>query len=436
MMAGFCCLQGQRNQGFQLHWVVRPHSDCAERLSELYEVGIVEVGLVGSCERLVQVARNVAVRVVPEDDGDYVDAVLHGGGKLGRVEHEAAVSGHAHHGAVGLGHLCAQRGRERVAEIERIAGIYVRLWVLHLVVGAGVVPELRNVPDYECVFRDAPLHRLQDRVLRLPEPDVVVGYQVASRGDRIDGRRTLPRSGLDQIGEQRFYCRPGVAVQGDGVGLDPGELGVVYVDVHQCGRLARRITQRKTRADPYHDVGGLHHFVKLVHLLPLAARAEAGPVRQGMAVRNGPLAAAGGDDGDVCRFGQLHEGLFRVRPRYPAAGVYEGQAGLGDDTGGFPEILTTGHNPRDAGGIPQLDFLSLHPCLRRHLNQNRAGTAGAHLPERLEHGIRHFPGPQGLSLPFGHGADRARLVLDLVNGPDVLADCAARDLARNKEHRR
>lgn len=46
-------LQGNGNQPLQLHRIVRSHADCTERLSELDEVGIVQVGLIGSAKRVV-----------------------------------------------------------------------------------------------------------------------------------------------------------------------------------------------------------------------------------------------------------------------------------------------------------------------------------------------------------------------------------------------
>ena len=49
-------------------------SDCAERLGEFDEVGIVQVRLVGSAKHLILVAGDVAVGVVSEDDGYHVDA--------------------------------------------------------------------------------------------------------------------------------------------------------------------------------------------------------------------------------------------------------------------------------------------------------------------------------------------------------------------------
>ena len=162
-------------------------------------------------------------------------------------------------------------GREGVAEVERVAGVYVGLWVGDLVVGAGVVAELGDVPDYEGVFRYAVLDCFEDRVLRLLEPDVVVGNEVAGRGHRFGGRRTLSGPGLDEVGKQRLdggFC---VAVQGNGVSLDSCKFTVVYVDVHERGRFARGIAQRKTRADPYHHVGGLHHIEELVHV-PVSPR--------------------------------------------------------------------------------------------------------------------------------------------------------------------
>ena len=78
----------------------------------------------------------------------------------------------------------------------------------------------------------------------------------------------------------------------------------------------------------------------------------------------------------------------------------------------------------------------LHTGARRNLEHNGTRTASAHLPERFEHGVRDFPGPERESLPLGYGAHRVRLVGDFVNCSHVLADCAARDLARNEQYGR
>ena len=63
---------------------------------------------------------------------------------------------------------------------------------------AGIVAELRDVPSYESILRNAALDCLQDRVLWLLEPDVIVGYQAASRSDRFDGRRAVSLIGLGE----------------------------------------------------------------------------------------------------------------------------------------------------------------------------------------------------------------------------------------------
>ena len=80
-------------------------------------------------------------------------------------------------------------------------------------------------------------------------------------------------------------------MQGDGVGLHPGKLGVVDIDVDEGGSIAGRIAQRKTGANSNHHVGRLHHVVKLVHLLSLCPRTETRAVRQGVVIGDGPLAA-------------------------------------------------------------------------------------------------------------------------------------------------
>ena len=69
------------------------------------------------------------------------------------------------------------------------------------------------------------------------ELDVVVGDQTPSRNDCVNGRRAISCSSLSEVGNYRFKGRSGVAMQGDGIGLDPGKLPVVYVDVDESRRL-------------------------------------------------------------------------------------------------------------------------------------------------------------------------------------------------------
>ena len=54
----------------------RPHAGHAVGVGELHEVGVVEVGAVAAAPGLVQVARDVAVGVVVEDDGDRGDLLI------------------------------------------------------------------------------------------------------------------------------------------------------------------------------------------------------------------------------------------------------------------------------------------------------------------------------------------------------------------------
>ena len=208
-------------------------------------------------------------------------------GKLGRVEQEPAVANHADHRAIGLGHLYAEGRRERVADVELVAGVEVRLRMVHLVVRAGVVAELRHVPDDEGVLRDAALDRLQHRVLRLVEPDVVVGDQAPRRADRLGRRGPITLAPLLEARKQRFDGRPGVAVQRDGVGLDPDQLAVVDVDVDERGGVASRgSAEREARADADHDIGGLHHIEQLRSSRAARPGVKAGAVRERMAVRD------------------------------------------------------------------------------------------------------------------------------------------------------
>ena len=79
---GRLAVQRIRQQGSEIHRVLRPHADCAERLGKLDDVGIVQLGPVCSGKELVEVAGNVSLGVVSEDDGRYVDPVLDRRGKF------------------------------------------------------------------------------------------------------------------------------------------------------------------------------------------------------------------------------------------------------------------------------------------------------------------------------------------------------------------
>ena len=154
-----------------------------------------------------------------------------------------------------------------------------------------------------------------------------------------------------------------------------------------------------------------------------------------MAVGDGALAAGGRDHGDPRCLGQLHEGLFRVRSRHAAAGKYQRKTGLGDNTGGLPQLIRARHDARDGRRIPQLDLFPLDGGFRRDLDQDRTRPAGSHLPECLGHGPRDLSGPERPPLPLGDGAHHIGLIEDLVDTPEVLADLAAGNLAGDDEHR-
>ncbi len=111
-------LQGLGEQGAELQGVVGPQADSAEGLGELDEVRVEQVGLVGAAKELIEIARDVAVGVVAEDESDGVNAVLDGRGEIGGGEEKAAVATDAKHLAVGVRHLHAQGGWEGEAEVE------------------------------------------------------------------------------------------------------------------------------------------------------------------------------------------------------------------------------------------------------------------------------------------------------------------------------
>ena len=64
------------------------------------------------------------------------------------------------------------------------------------------------------------------------------------------------------------------------------------------------------------------------------------------------------------------------------------------------------------------------------------GAARAHLPERFEHRIRYVPRSGRLSLPLGYRSHGSGLVHDLMDGPEILANRAARDLSCDEKNRR
>ena len=301
--------------------------------------------------------------------------------------------------------------------------------------GAGVVAELRYIPDGECVVGETVLDRLDDGELRLVEADVVVGDEAPGSGDRLFGRRAVACPGLGEVRKQRLDGRFGVAVQGDGVGLDPGEFEVVDVDVDQGRGFAGGVAHRETRSDADDDVRGLHHVDEFVHLLDVRAGAEARAVAQGMAIGYRALAAAGGDDGDAGRFGERNEGLFRARLRDSAADEDKRALGCGDDVGSFPQLFGTRHDARGGSGVPQLDLVALDRGLGGHLDEYGAGPSGAHLAECLGHGGGNVARGEHLPPPLGDGGQGAPLVHNLVDGAEVLADLAPGDLPGDEEHR-
>ena len=139
--------EGLRQQGRKVQGVSRPEANGAKRLGVLDQVRVVQVRLVGPAKEVIEVAGNIAIGVVPERDGNCVDALLDRRGELGRVEHEAAIADEADHRGVRPRDLRAQGRGECVPEVEREARVYVCSRLVHLVVGAGVVAELGDVPN-------------------------------------------------------------------------------------------------------------------------------------------------------------------------------------------------------------------------------------------------------------------------------------------------
>ena len=149
-----------------------------------------------------------------------------------------------------------------------------------------------------------------------------------------------------------------------------------------------------------------------------------------------PLPAAGGDHGYVRRFGQFDEGVFRIGARHAAACVYQRKVRFDDEARGLAKLFGAGHDSRDGGRVAQFDFLALHPGISGNLEEDGAGTAGAHLPERLSYGVGNIAGPEHLPPPLGDGAHHVGLIDNFMHGAQVLADALARNLALNHENGR
>ena len=219
-----------------------------------------------------------------------------------------------------------------------------------------------------------------------------------------------------------------------GVGLNSGQFIVVNVDVDQRGGLTSRIAQGETSADANYDIGRRQDVIKLVHLLTLAARTEAGTVAKGMIIRHSSLAPGGGYHRDVGGFRQIDQSLFRVRAGNSAAGVNHRQPGPGDYAGGFLQQLQVWDDTGNRGRIPQHHFFTLDAGIRRNLDDDRPRATGTHLPEAFRYRVWDFPWPDGSLTPLGHCADRSHLVqhfMDCANSP---VDQATRHLAGDEHN--
>ena len=138
-------------------------------------------------------------------------------------------------GRLGLRNLRSQGRREAVAQIERISGINVGLGIVHLVVGTGVVSQLSDVPDDEGILRHALLDGFNEEVLWFHQTDVVVSNESAGCRDICGGRWASRFADLQQNGKESFQGGLGVAVEGDRICLNAGELVVIYVYVNERG---------------------------------------------------------------------------------------------------------------------------------------------------------------------------------------------------------
>ena len=139
----------------------------AERLGELHEVGVAQLGAdLAAAEALALVAVGVAVRVVVVDDGDGVDPVLHRGGELGGGEQEAAVAGRAHHRRVGAGHLHAERGGEAPPERAHVAGRQVGARPVRRIEHVAHVPHGRGARHEHAVVGDGGAELVDHQRLR------------------------------------------------------------------------------------------------------------------------------------------------------------------------------------------------------------------------------------------------------------------------------
>ena len=116
---------------------------------------------------LVEVARDVAVRVVVEDDRDHVDLLLDGRRHLLGVVEEAAVARDHDHRAVGAGDLGADRGRVLEAEIAGVGRRDVGPRAVDGKEGPGEIADLRHAGHDDRLLGNALAERAEDRGVRL-----------------------------------------------------------------------------------------------------------------------------------------------------------------------------------------------------------------------------------------------------------------------------
>ena len=159
-------------------------------------------------------------------------------------------------------------------------------------------------------------------------------------------------------------------------------------------------------------------------------------------VRDAPFTSAGSHDRYVGCFRELDKGLLRIGARYTASPrMYKGRIdelcyNLPRPPEGLPGSAQYGEIR--AGFRVALTSSRSTPRLGRHLNENWVGGGPVRiLPERLEHGIRHFPGPARLPMPLGH---RVALCPDWSatswTAPRFFTHRAPRHLARYEKHGR
>ncbi len=178
-----------------------------------------------------------------------------------------------------------------------------------------------------------------------------------------------------------------------------------------------------------HEVGGQHGLVAVAVAGLQAHHAS----HQYVIVRDGAPAHQGGDDRNVQQFGQFNQLRGGAGVDDAATGNDQRALGCGQHVQGLFQLLAAGLGLLDGDGLVGVDveFDLGHLHVERQVQQDRAGTAGAHQLEGLLEGARNLA---GFHDGHGHLGDGGGDGLD-VHGLEVfLVQLGHGGLAGDAEH--